>query len=59
MESGCIRSCRLKESRDLPVLKPEGTVQCNELWNLDVSGAVAQRSPGFTCPQTRRYNTMQ
>ena len=71
MESGCIRSCRLKESgiylisnqkvqynamsygvwmypelspkgvRDLPALKPEGTIQCNELWSLDVSGAIA------------------
>ena len=30
-----------KGVRDSPVLKPEGTVQCNELWNLDVSGAIA------------------
>ena len=30
-----------KGVRDLPALKPEGTVQCNELWSLDVSVAVA------------------
>ena len=29
-----------KGVRDLPVLKPEGTIQCHELWSLDVSGAV-------------------